>query len=150
MSQSDYCKYYESQRGGEIPVFRGGSQSGAGLGDILRGLFRFLMPVALRGIQSFAGNTLAGTQSGMSLPSAARAAIVPALSAAAGPAGPTVSRIVNAIAPELSGSSKQRGGGTLFDGENGVPTTDKAIERYKRAAGSLVGAPISKTITEDC
>jgi hypothetical protein len=139
MSQADYCKYYDSQRGGEIPVFRGGSQSGAGFGDILRGLFRFLMPVALRGIQSFAGNTLSGTQAGMSLPSAARAAIVPALSAAAGPAGPTVSRIVNAIAPELSGASKQRGGGTLFDGENGVPTTDKAIQRYKRAADSLVG-----------
>ena len=75
----------------------------------------------------------------MSLPSAARAAIVPALSAAAGPAGPTVSRIVNAIAPELSGASKQRGGGTLLDGENGIPTTDKAIQRYKMAADSLVG-----------
>ena len=75
----------------------------------------------------------------MSLPSAARAAIVPALSAAAGPAGPTVSRIVNAIAPELSGASKQRGGGTLFEGENGVPTTDKAVQRYQRAVDSLVG-----------
>ena len=65
MSQSEYCKYYQSQRGGEIPVFRGGSQSGAGLGDILRGLFRFLMPVALRGISSFAGSTLAVAQAGL-------------------------------------------------------------------------------------
>ena len=80
----------------------------------------------------------------MPLPTAARAAIVPALSAAAGPAGRTVSRIVNAIALELSGASKQRGGGALFDGKNGVPTTDKAIERYKRAAGSLVGASSPK------
>ena len=66
---------------------------------------------------------------------------MPALSAAAGPAGPTVSRIVNAMAPELSGASKQRGGGTLFDCENGVPTIDKAIQRYKRAAYTLVGIP---------
>ena len=67
MSQSDYCRYYQSQRGGEIPVFRGGSQSGAGIGDILRGIGRFLMPVALRGIGSFAGHTLTGTASGISL-----------------------------------------------------------------------------------
>jgi hypothetical protein len=143
MSQSEYCKYYQSQRGGEIPVFRGGSQSGAGLGDILRGLFRFLMPVALRGISSFAGSTLAGTQAGMSLPNAARAAIVPALSAAAGSHGPTVSRIVSAIAPGLAGGT-QRGGGVLFDGENGIPTTTKAIGQYKRAVDIISGSTTPK------
>jgi hypothetical protein len=144
MSQSEYCKYYQSQRGGEIPVFRGGTQSGAGLGDILRGLFRFLMPVALRGISSFAGSTLAGTQAGMSLPNAARAAIVPALSAAAGPAGPTVSRLVSAFAPGLVGAPSQRGAGVLLDGENGIPTTEKAISRYKRAVDIISGSPTPK------
>ena len=127
MSQSDYCRYYQSQRGGEIPVFRGGSQSGAGIGDILRGIGRFLMPVALRGIGSFAGHTLTGTASGMSLKNAAKAAIIPSLSAAVG-----------------LGSSDQSGSGVLFDGENGIPTTEKAISRYKRAADIIGGSPAPK------
>ena len=131
MSQSDYCRYYQSQRGGEIRTFRGGSQSGAGIGDIPRGIGRFLMPVALRGIGSFAGHTLTGTASGMSLKNAAKAAIIPSLSAAVG----------------LSGSSKssgQSGSGVLFDGENGIPTTEKAISRYKRAADIISGSPAPK------
>jgi hypothetical protein len=57
-----------------------------------------------RGISSFASSTLAGTQAAMSLPNAAGAAIVPALSAAAGSHGPTVSRIVNAFPPGLVGA----------------------------------------------
>ena len=61
MGENIYEKYYEAQRGGQIPVFRGGMQSGGGFGDILRGIFRFIMQVALRGIQAFAGNTLAAT-----------------------------------------------------------------------------------------
>jgi hypothetical protein len=125
-------------------VFQGGLQSGAGLGDIPRGLLRFLMIAALRGISSFAGNTLAGTQDGMSLPNAARATIVPALSAAAGSQGPTVSRIVSALAPELAGGTQQRANGVLFDGENGVPTTAKAISRFKRAVDIISGSPVTK------
>ena len=129
MSQSDYCRYYQSQRGGEIRTFRGGSQSGGGIGDILRGIGRFLMPVALRGIGSFAGHTLTGAASGMSLKNAAKAAIIPSLSAAVG----------------LSGSSSgQSGSGVLFDGENGIPTTEKAISRYKRAADIISGSPAPK------
>ena len=147
MSQSEYCKYYESQRGGEIPVFRGGIQTGAGLGDILRGLFRFLTPLALRGMQTFAGNTLAATQAGMPLGLAAKSAILPTISAVAGSAAPAISRIINAVAPGIipggnpSGSrtTQQSGNGTLFDGENGIPTTKKAIDQYKRSGPPAVG-----------
>ena len=113
-------------------MFRGGTQSGAGLGDILRGIFRFSVPVALRGIKTFAGNTLSAAQSGMPLATAARSAIMPTISAVAGAAAPTVARLVNSVAPGLV--PQRSGSGVLFDGRMVSPTGHKATERYKRTA----------------
>jgi hypothetical protein len=76
--------YHQSQRGGEISMYRGGSQSGAGIGDILSGLGRALVPVELRGVSSFACHTLTGKQAGLSMKNAANAAVVPSLSAGVG------------------------------------------------------------------
>lgn len=79
-----YCRYYQAQSGGgDIPVFRGGRQSGEGLGDILRGIFRFIAPLALRGISAFAGHTLDAHQKGATLKDAAKSAINPTLSSVA-------------------------------------------------------------------
>jgi len=150
MSQSEYCKYYESQRGGEIPVFRGGLQSGAGLGDILRGIFRFVMPIALRGIQTFAGRTLAATQAGVPLPAAAKSAIMPTISSIAGSAAPTIARMMNTVMPGFAGNAtssqpaSQTGKGVLFDGQNGIPDTPKAIEHYKRTSTGVVSGTVAK------
>jgi hypothetical protein len=63
----------------------------------------------------------------MSLESAAKAAVIPSLSAAVG-----------------LGSSAQSGSGVLFDGENGIPTTVKAISQYKRAVDMISGSPAPK------
>ena len=78
-----YCRYYQAQSGGEIPVFRGGRQSGEGLGDILRGIFRFVAPLALRGISKFAGHTLDAHQKGATLKEAAKSALTPTLNSVA-------------------------------------------------------------------
>jgi hypothetical protein len=119
-------------------VFRGGTQSGAGLGDMLRGLFRFLMPIALRGIQTFAGNTLAATQAGVPLSLAAKSAIMPTISAVAGSAAPTVSRLMNTVIPGLipANNTTAQSGSGLFSGQNGIPNTEEARRQYKRAAKS--------------
>ena len=152
MSSADYCAYYGTQMGGaQLRVFRGGMQSGAGLGDILRGVLRFLVPIALRGLGSFAGRTLLGTQSGKTLGEAAKSAIGPSLSVMAGHAAPAMSRFMNTYMPAVAPPppppppqhqdgdkehEKQRGGGggTLFDGVEGIPTTAKSIKHYKRGA----------------
>jgi hypothetical protein len=84
-------------------VFRGGrhDQDGAVLGNILSGLFRYVapiarhiapyaaraaraaVPIAARGLTSFAQNTLSAHQQGVPLGEAAKAAILPALGDAA-------------------------------------------------------------------
>jgi hypothetical protein len=44
-----YEDYYNDQVGGAIPVFAGGSHRGRGLGSILGGLTRTVMPLLKRG-----------------------------------------------------------------------------------------------------
>jgi len=80
---SAYCRYYEAQSGGELPVFRGGLQSGEGIGDFFRGLLRFVAPVAMRGIKTFAGNMMDAHQKGATLKDAAKGALKPTLGAVA-------------------------------------------------------------------
>lgn len=101
---SAYCRYYDSQLGGHLPVYRGG-QHGAGLGDILRSIMRWFAPVAVRGISSFATNMLDAHQRGAPIGDAAKGAIRPALGAM------------------LSAAKAQTGGSAsaLFRGKEGVP-----------------------------
>lgn len=87
---SAYCRYYQAQSGGEIPVFRGGFQSGEGLGDFFRGLLRHIAPIALRAVSSFAGRTLDAHQKGSTLKDAAKQALLPTLQGALKPAASAV------------------------------------------------------------
>jgi hypothetical protein len=98
-----YCKYYKGQHGGsaEFPVFVG-DQHGEGLGSVFRSVLRFFIPIALRGITSFATNTLQKHNDGAELSEAARSSIMPALGAMA------------------SGVANAQSGKGLFAGENGV------------------------------
>ena len=142
MSSADYCAYYDNQMGGaQLRVFRGGIQSGAGLGDILRGVVRFLVPIALKGLGYFAGKRLGD---------AAKAALGQSSAVVGQPAAPVTSRFMNAYMPgfgphqpqpELTLAEKQAleekqhgSGGTIFDGVEGIPTSASAIKHYKKAA----------------
>jgi hypothetical protein len=127
-----YYRYYRSQSGGEIPVFRGGRQSGEGLGDILRGIFRFIAPIALRGFSTFAGHTLDAHQKGASLKDAAKSAL-----------NPTLNSVTTGIAEQFRGRQQQTGSGVRSNLRNhrrvlhhpykalGASTTNK-LDVYKK------------------
>ena len=112
-----YYKYYCSQYGGEIPIFRGG-QHGAGLGDILRSVFRFIAPIAFRGIATFASNAIHAHGQGASFKDAARGALKPSL-------GAMMSTAAERLAPQQTGGSS-----ALFSGVHGIP--DMLPVEYKR------------------
>ena len=101
---SAYCRYYEAQSGGQLPVFRGGVQNGEGLGDFFRGLLRFVAPIAVRGISNFAGHMIDGRHKGQSLKEAAKQAIRPTLGAVAS----SISEQMQGAKSEQTGSGYHR------------------------------------------
>jgi hypothetical protein len=138
MSAADYLAHYRNQHGGGMRSFRGGQQ-GAGIGDILRRVFRFIVPVATTGLKAFAQNALGGVSAGMPILNAAKAAVGPSVQAMA---GPLLARLVNNTPadaqPAGANSGEQKGSGSLFDGVDGVPTTARAIAAYKKGSGGAV------------
>lgn len=75
-----YLRYYNSQHGGRIDYFSGSrrGQFGHGLGDILRGLFRTVLPIAAHGASAFLGEMAKGHAEGKSLKESALNALAPA------------------------------------------------------------------------
>ena len=107
---SAYCEYYTKQYGGELPVFRGG-QHGAGLGDILRSVWRWIAPIALRGLSAFTSKTMEAHEKGASLKDAAKSAI-----------GPSLGAMAQSFAANMQ-PAQQTGSGhdALFSGVQGLP-----------------------------
>jgi len=60
----EYVKYYTSQDGGRLPVFRG--QEGAGLGAFLSGMLRRVVPYVHPMLSSGLSSFISGTHKGMS------------------------------------------------------------------------------------
>jgi len=74
-----YLRYYSAQAGGQLPTFNGArrGQYGAGLGDILKGIWRTIFPIAARGASTFLSETLRAKDSGSDWAAAAKSAIAP-------------------------------------------------------------------------
>jgi hypothetical protein len=94
-----YCRYYQAQSGGEIPVFRGGLQSGEGMGDVLHGMLRHAVPVAIKGLGAFASTLLDNHHKGAELKEAAIQALKPTLSA-----------VVSGISDQMRGNDQSGSG----------------------------------------
>lgn len=106
---SDYWTYYNKQYAGESG-FDGG-QHGAGLGDVLRNVFRWAAPIVLKGAATFASNAVDAHGKGATLKEAAKSAIRPSLGAMA-------QTLASRIHPAQQSGSGQD---ALFSGVQGLP-----------------------------
>lgn len=98
-----YLNYYTTQSGGALPAFTGArrGQYGAGLGDIFRGIFRTLFPIAAHGASAFLNETLRAKEGGSgSWAQAAKSAI-----------SPTAHSILSNTLQTLQNGAQQSGGG---------------------------------------
>jgi hypothetical protein len=78
----NYVKLFKNvQEGGgaNYPIFHGTrySQYGNGFGDILRGIFRFILPIAARGVSTFVGETVKAHDSGADWKTSLKSAVKP-------------------------------------------------------------------------
>ena len=114
--------YRGMQYGGFIPVYAGVPyQYGNGLGDILKGIGRFLIPIispiAQRAASSFFESAVSGIREGKSIKEAAKGAIAP-----------TVSETIDAAKSQVM-KRIQRGRGRVYKRK----TKDKHVKIIKRS-----------------
>ena len=140
-----YLRYYTAQSGGQLPAFHGvrRTQYGAGLGDILGGIWRTVFPIALHGIGTFINSTLRARESGIgpagvtpSWGSAAKSALMPtALNLLSKSAEAIESRIKTPAASQAGNGKRRlkRKGGQSLGGGAGKYLTKKCAEAYKRS-----------------
>ena len=138
---NSYYRYYASQAGGELSVLHGG-QHGAGLGDVLRGILRWVTPIAIRGLRTFATSAMQAHEKGVSFKDAAKSSILPAL----GEMGKAVVQRMH------DGEASQTGSGAfdssaMFAGVQGVPFS-RVSNAYKRKRN--LGDGIKSTNKSGC
>jgi len=97
-----YLQYYASQAGGSLPAFAGArrGQFGSGLGDILRGIFRTIFPVAASGVSTFVNETLRAKNAGGSWGTSLKSALAP-----------TAQNVLSNTLEKLQASSQPQSGG---------------------------------------
>lgn len=79
-----FLRHYRGQYGLGFPVYRGERfQSGNGLGNILSGIGRFLLPILVPSAQAFISATAQQMNKGLGIKDAAKAALTPTWQTAA-------------------------------------------------------------------
>jgi hypothetical protein len=75
--------FSQSGKGGDIPKFYGSHryQYGSGLGDVLRGVYRFFRPIAIKGVQTLLKAGGEAMKDGVTAKQAFKSSLKPALGA---------------------------------------------------------------------
>lgn len=87
LARAYYEHYMGTQRGGSFPVFRGSPyQYGEGLGEVLRGTGKYLLPLVTTAAKTFleSASSEMGKDKSMKLSAAAKKALKPTFEATAG------------------------------------------------------------------
>ena len=112
---NNYIQFFERRlqhgSGFDYPVFTGArfNQQGSGFGDILKGIFRFIFPIAARGVSTFVGEAVRAHETGADWKTAAKSALLPT---AQNVTSKALDQIREALAPPLAvGSGAQSGSG---------------------------------------
>ena len=137
--------------GARLPVYHGERyQYGDGIGDIFRGIGRFLLPILSpifsKGIGSFVSNTASGLSSGQSLGEAAQSAIKPTAIDTVNAAGERIVRRIQTgqgrRRKRKSTSSVQVGGKRRRKSKKKKRTTKKTrkVKRRKRSSKVYKGS----------
>jgi hypothetical protein len=146
-----YIRYYRQQHqsGGQLPVFRGSrhEQDGAGLGDILRTIFRIAAPIArraapvlLKGATTFASNAIRAHREGVPLGEALKQAVGPAVNEAAGVALKQFGGRRKRAAKKRKAATASLGGG----GDDAPPKRRRKTKRRKSQAGGKKRRTVKK------
>ena len=122
-----YKRHYCNQCGGSFPVFRGlPHQTGSGLGDILRAVGRFVLPIFAPAASRFITSAAEGIKEGQTLKESAKRAVGPALSSALDSAGAHLTR-------KMSGSGrKRRRANTAHTSAKRARTTQTGLGKSRR------------------
>ncbi len=110
-------------------MFRGGLQSGEGVGDVLHGVLRHAVPVAIKGLGAFASSLLENHVKGAALKEAAIQALKPTLSA-----------VVSGMSDQMRGDD-QSGSGSKRKRKSHShgPTTQHGVYKKRKLKRSTNG-----------
>lgn len=99
---NQFLRHYCQQAGGSFPVFAGAPyQTGAGFGNILRSIGRFLLPIIAPTASSFIRSAAEGLEGGQDIKSALKGSIAPTVKTALG-------STIEQVQKRQSGSGKRR------------------------------------------
>lgn len=126
-----YLQYYRNQNGGGLDTFLGArrGQYGNGIGDVLKGILRTVLPIAARGASTFLSETFRNKDSGMDWKNAAKEAIGPTSQTTLDHA---VSRITKRKASPRTTTTKRRRHRKRKSNQKGGRRSRKVFKRKRR------------------
>ena len=136
-------------RGFDFPVFHGRSQYGGGFGDVIRGIWRFFRPVAIKGAQTLLKAGSEAIKDGATVKEVLSSTLKPALGAVLGATAEQVANHFTSDKPTAApppGSPMEQPGGTQVgtQGPQNGSGKRKPASVYKKGKKAKIRYSISQ------